>query len=247
MPVFTDWRWGCGLLGGDLLHGVVAARAGPPVCRLCCWPNRSWSCADGDRATGGGGSSGSEGACLTGSKCLAHASVAHLFVQAWYVRWVHWVDRVLGSISESLAAQRAIPIISKMGYRPVRSSSLSESNRLNTRRNAVPKLGPSTNIGAHSMGIGIILVTAPVTLAVTNGSTTNVWLWSFLLARELYLVLVSTRRARGRLNYWNRVSLASLNTTTLGVGPCGRMSPSNATIWLAIGSPGQISRSTCCR
>lgn len=69
-------------------------------------------------------------------------------------------------------------------------------------------MGPSTNIGAHSMGIGINRVTAPVTLAVTDGSTTNVWLWSFPLARELYLALVSTWRASGKLNRWNRVSSA---------------------------------------
>ena len=108
----------------------------------------------------------------------------------------------------------------QMGYKRVWSSSSSESNRSNARQNAVPKLGPSTNIGAHSMGIGINQVTAPVTLAVT-GSTKNMWLWSFLLACELYLVLVSTRHASGKLNRWNRVSSASLNTTTLGVGPCG--------------------------
>jgi hypothetical protein len=78
---------------------------------------------------------------------------------------------VLGGIAELLAVQHATPIISKMGYRAVWFSSLSESNRSNTRQNAMPKFGPLTIIDAHSMGIGIILVTAPVTLAVAARST----------------------------------------------------------------------------
>ncbi len=247
MPVFADWRGGCKLPGGDVPHGVVAARIGPPVGRLRRWPKRSCSCADGDGAARGGGSSGSGGTCSTGSKCLAHTSAAHLFVLAWYIRQVHWVERVHGDIAELLAAQHAAPIISKMGYKAIQFSSSSELNRSNTRQNAVPKFGPLTNIDAHSMGIGIILVTTPVTLAVTNGSTTNVWRWLFPLAHELYLAKVLARHAGGRLNCWNRVSLALLNMTTLGVGPCGLMLPLNATILVAIGSSGWISRSTSCR
>ena len=90
-------------------------------------------------------------------------------------------------------------------------------------------------------------MTAPTTFTEIDGSTMNVLFWSFPLAVKRYQSWVSLRRAGGRSNRWNRVSSASLNTTTLGVGPCGQMSPSNATILLAIGSPGRISWSIRCK
>ena len=65
-------------------------------------------------------------------------------------------------------------IISEMGYRSDRSSSTSESKRSNIRGTVVPKFGPSRNIDAHFKGMGINLVTAPVTFTEINGSTMNV-------------------------------------------------------------------------
>ncbi len=75
-----------------------------------------------------------------------------------------------------------VTIISRMGKSSFRSYSLSESSKSNIRRKAMPKVGPSRNIGAHSKGMGINRVTAPVTRVVIDGSTTNVGNWSFPLA-----------------------------------------------------------------
>ncbi len=72
---------------------------------------------------------------------------------------------------------------------------------------------------AHSMDIGIILVTTPVTLAVTAGSNTKVLSWLFLLACKLYMATVLAKRTCGKLSCWNRVSLTLLKTSTFGVGP----------------------------
>ena len=156
------------------------------------------------------------------------------------------MERVLAGMSESSAAQHAMQTISKMGYRSDRSSSSSESNRSNIRRTVVPKFGPSRNIDAHSRGMGINLVTAPPTLTGIAGSTTKVLFWSFPLALELYQSWVSMRRAAGKSNRWNKVPSSSSNTTTLGEGPCARMSPANATILLTMGSVGRISWSIRC-
>ncbi len=105
----------------------------------------------------------------------AHFFSAYRWVLAWYISLGQLMARVLPALSDAFAAQDARVIIPKISTRRYLLSSVMDMKRSRIRRIAVLKSGLSTNMGAHSSGMGIIRVVGLALRSSTVESRTNMW------------------------------------------------------------------------